>query len=180
MTIVQIKNKILSVPHESLTSLPLFIIPPLHPKGTASLTFIIIYLLFFIAHYFCIPKQRSWILPIFELHINGSLPCILFCVLLFYSALYICESHPCWYAELNSFICNCYLVSHLNIPFIYPCYCYWTLGDFQPHFLHLHKGHKYFPYRIVVQSKMIHKNALKKWIRTTQIWIGYNGYRSQH
>lgn len=141
ITIVQITNETLWVPHESLISLPLFINRPLHPKVTTSLTFII-YLLFFIAHYFCISKQCSLILPIFELHINGSLPCILFCVLLFYSALYIQHCHPYWCTELNSFICNCYLVFCLNeyTTFKYPCYYYWTLGDFPPQFLHLQKG----------------------------------------
>lgn len=88
MTTFQNKNKIFSVAHKSPICLFLFITPSLYPEVRTSLTFYC----FFIAYYFCVPKQWSLILSIFKLQINGSLSCIFFYAFFFYSVLYICES----------------------------------------------------------------------------------------
>ena len=122
MTSVCIKNKMSATQEVSHMPFPAHK-PPSLPRELNFYYYC--FLVFFIAYYFCIPKQCSLILYIFKLHIMEACHIFSFCVLLFYSALCVCVSHPCCCTKLNSFLFNCYLVYHLN-----PCYCYWTSGLF--------------------------------------------------
>ena len=75
MTNVCVKNKMSATQEVSHMPFPAHKPPSLPRKLNF---YYYCFLAFFIAYYFCIPKQCSLIWYIFKLHINGSLPCFFF------------------------------------------------------------------------------------------------------